>query len=231
MPHKKAGLLQSMKTILSERKRIIFFFLTVTAAIIWRTLDNEHLPAALRIEEPNRPGLKMDPPGRAKHPIVMVPGFLTTGLEVWKALECTPNMTGSFRIRVTSPQMLMTMVSHPLCWMEHLMMCPDTGGDLTTHKLRAATGIEAGDYVVPGFWVWAKIVRNFADIGYDTNDLYFASYDWRLSAVMLEKRDSYFTKLMSQIEVMHATRKEKVVVISHSYGSVLSVKLFQIAGT
>lgn len=46
----------------------------------------------------------------------------------------------------------------------------------------------------------AKIVENLAVVNYDTNNLYLAPYDWRLSYWNLEERDGYFSKLKSTIE-------------------------------
>lgn len=46
----------------------------------------------------------------------------------------------------------------------------------------------------------SKIVENLAVVNYDTNNLYLASYDWRLSFWNLEERDGYFSKLKSTIE-------------------------------
>jgi hypothetical protein len=46
----------------------------------------------------------------------------------------------------------------------------------------------------------SKIIENLAVVNYDTNNLYLAPYDWRLSCWNLEERDGYFSKLKSTIE-------------------------------
>jgi hypothetical protein len=46
----------------------------------------------------------------------------------------------------------------------------------------------------------SKIIQNLAVVNYDTNNLYLAPYDWRLSYWNLEERDGYFSKLKSIIE-------------------------------
>jgi len=46
----------------------------------------------------------------------------------------------------------------------------------------------------------SKIIENLATVNYDTNNLYLAPYDWRLSFWNLEERDGYFSKLKSTIE-------------------------------
>lgn len=46
----------------------------------------------------------------------------------------------------------------------------------------------------------SKIIENLSVVNYDTNNLYLAPYDWRLSFWNLEERDGYFSKLKSTIE-------------------------------
>jgi hypothetical protein len=46
----------------------------------------------------------------------------------------------------------------------------------------------------------SKIIENLAVVNYDTNNLYLAPYDWRLSYANLEERDGYFSRLKSMIE-------------------------------
>ena len=43
-------------------------------------------------------------------------------------------------------------------------------------------------------------MENLAVVNYDTNNLYLAPYDWRLSYYNLEVRDGYFTRLKATIE-------------------------------
>ena len=35
----------------------------------------------------------------------------------------------------------------------------------------ACAGLEAVDYFMPGYHVWAKVIEALADVGYDTNNL------------------------------------------------------------
>lgn len=56
-------------------------------------------------------------------------------------------------------------------------------------------------------------------IGYDTNNMHFASYDWRLSFGNLEVRDGYFSHLKSTIELSKKKSGLKTVVVTHSMGS------------
>ena len=79
--------------------------------------------------------------------------------------------------------------------------------------------MEAADYFITGYWVWAKIIENLATIGYDTNNMHFASYDWRLSFSNLEVRDGYFSHLKSTIELSKQKSGKKSVIVTHSMGS------------
>ena len=88
-----------------------------------------------------------------------------------------------------------------------------------SHLSRAATGLEAADYVFAGYWVWGKVIENLAEIGYTSNEMFMAAYDWRLSPVSLEARDAYMTKLQNVIETSYKVHQKPIVVIAHSYGS------------
>ena len=78
-------------------------------------------------------------------------------------------------------------------------------------------------------------MENLAVVNYDTNNLYLAPYDWRLSYYNLEERDGYFSKLKSTIEslkcvfnlviilvitplLLRKRQKKKTVVAAHSMG-------------
>jgi phospholipid:diacylglycerol acyltransferase len=78
-------------------------------------------------------------------------------------------------------------------------------------------------------------VENLAVVNYDTNNLYLAPYDWRLSYHNLEERDGYFSKLKSTFEFLkyvsnqiiiltityfslRKRQKKKTVVVAHSMG-------------
>jgi hypothetical protein len=46
----------------------------------------------------------------------------------------------------------------------HTHMHQETGLDPADIKVRAAQGFEAADYVVGGYWVWAKLIENLAGV-------------------------------------------------------------------
>ncbi|ELR23917.1 Lecithin:cholesterol acyltransferase [Acanthamoeba castellanii str. Neff] len=126
-----------------------------------------------------------------------------------------------FRMRIWGTvTMMQKLLLDKQCWLDHVMLDKETGLDPEGIKLRAATGLEAADYLFPGYWVWGKLIQNFADIGYDSNNLFMAAYDWRLSFKGLQQRDQYFTKLKHMVELAYDTNNHrKVVILTHSMGS------------
>jgi phospholipid:diacylglycerol acyltransferase len=66
--------------------------------------------------------------------------------------------------------------------------------------------------------VWAKVIENLAGIGYDTNNMHFASFDWRLSYSNIERRDKYFSHLKNVIEQSKMDSGLKSVIVTHSMG-------------
>ncbi|KAG0027919.1 hypothetical protein BGZ81_005162 [Podila clonocystis] len=113
------------------------------------------------------------------------------------------------------------------CWISNMRLDSDTGLDPEGIRLRAAQGLEAADYLVPGYWVWAQIIKNLAAIGYDNNNMHLAAYDWRLSFANLETRDHYFSKLMASLELNLKVTGEKNVLVAHSMGSSVVLYFFK----
>ncbi|KAL6253020.1 phospholipid:diacylglycerol acyltransferase [Rhinocladiella similis] len=153
----------------------------------------------------------------AHHPVIMVPGVISTGLESWSTGEKSRQY---FRKRLWgSWSMMRALVLDQAEWKKHIMLDKETGLDPPGIKLRAAQGFDATDFFITGYWIWNKILENLATIGYDPTNAFTAAYDWRLSYANLETRDQYFTRLKSYIEVAHSTTRKKVVLVSHSMGS------------
>ena len=46
-----------------------------------------------------------------------------------------------------------------------------TAADPPGVKVRASQGFEAADYLVGGYWVWAQLIENLADIGYEASNM------------------------------------------------------------
>ncbi|KAL7554962.1 hypothetical protein ACHAWF_018526 [Thalassiosira exigua] len=162
---------------------------------------------------------------RAKHPVVMIPGFVTSGLELWEGAPCAKK---HFRQRLWgSASMARTFFSDRECWRKHLALNPQTGMDPPNIRLRSAQGFEAADNFIATYWVWSHIIENLADVGYDGSTMTMMSYDWRMGYEFLEKRDGYFTKLKHTIEAHHSTTGEKVILISHSMGGTVAYYFLQ----
>jgi phospholipid:diacylglycerol acyltransferase len=189
-------------------------------SLYWLRSFNQTLPSmnAYVTQAPAlRPGFQLAEKGaKSKYPVIMVPGFVTSALEVWQGKECAKQL---FRQRVWGG---IGMVQHFLmdrhCVLEHMALDPMTGKDPENIRVRAAAGFEAADYFAGNYWVWSKLLENLADLGYDGNMMSMESYDWRLSFPMLEERDGYLTKLKYRIEAFHRTSGQKVVLTSHSLG-------------
>lgn len=154
---------------------------------------------------------------QAHHPMIMIPGVISTGLESWG----TANISRAyFRKRLWgSWTMMRALVMDKESWKKHIMLDKQTGLDPPLVKLRAAQGFDATDFFITGYWIWNKVFENLASIGYDPTNSFTAAYDWRLSYPNLEVRDQYFSRLKSYIETAVAFEGRKVVLASHSMGS------------
>ncbi|OMO90307.1 Lecithin:cholesterol/phospholipid:diacylglycerol acyltransferase [Corchorus olitorius] len=136
------------------------------------------LPVSLH-QVPESPGirLKREEGLSALHPVVLVPGIVTGGLELWEGRPCSD---GLFRKRLWGGSFT-EILKRPLCWLEHLSLHNETGLDPPGIRVRAVPGLVAADYFAPGYFVWAVLIENLAKIGYEEKNLHMAAYDWRLS--------------------------------------------------
>ncbi|XP_042448072.1 phospholipid:diacylglycerol acyltransferase 1-like [Zingiber officinale] len=162
------------------------------------------------------PGVKLQKEGlKAKHPVVFVPGIVTGGLELWEGHQCAD---GLFRKRLWGGT-FGEVYKRPLCWVEHMSLDNETGLDPPGIRVRPVTGLVAADYFAPGYFVWAVLIANLAQIGYEEKTMYMAAYDWRISFQNTEVRDQTLSRIKSNIELMVSTNGgRKVVVIPHSMG-------------
>ncbi|KAG5248080.1 lecithin:cholesterol acyltransferase family protein [Salix suchowensis] len=175
------------------------------------------LPAAFPgFQVPESPGTRLKREGlTALHPVVLVPGIVTGGLELWEGKPCAE---GLFRKRLWGGSFT-EVLKRPLCLLEHLALHNETGLDPPGIRLRAVSGLVAADYFAPGYFVWAVLIENLAKIGYEGKNMHMAAYDWRLSFQNTEIRDQTLSRLKSQIELMYVTNGyKKVVVVPHSMG-------------
>mmetsp|Transcript_8042 Transcript_8042/g.12284 ORF Transcript_8042/g.12284 Transcript_8042/m.12284 type:complete len:722 (+) Transcript_8042:464-2629(+) len=185
---------------------------------------NGSIAATYLTQERQRPGFQLAQQGaKANYPIVMVPGFITSGLELWEGHECARK---HFRQKLWGLVGAKTFLTDRDCFLKHLKLDPYTGSDPENIRLRAAQGFEGADYFMSTIWVWRKLIENLADVGYDPSTMTMMTYDWRLAFPKLEERDGYLTKLKHTIEAMHKTNGKKVVLASHSMGSLLTLYFF-----
>ncbi|EKM53495.1 uncharacterized protein PHACADRAFT_197922 [Phanerochaete carnosa HHB-10118-sp] len=153
----------------------------------------------------------------AKHPVILIPGIISTGLESWST---SPEYRPFFRQKVWGGFSMITQVTfNREKWMNALLLDPVTGLDPPGAKVRAAEGIDAASSFIQGYWLWSKIVENLAVVNYDTNNLLLAPYDWRLSFYNLEVRDAYFSRLKATIEGFRRRENQRAVLVAHSMGS------------
>ena len=175
----------------------------------------------------------------AKHPVIIIPGFISSQLEVWntvvpgshKALNDSTSpgcVYKYFRQRLWGTlNNARALLLDKDCWLSHMTLDPHTGLDPPLFRLRAVQGLDATENLLPGFWVFSKLVSNLAALGADNNNIFLASYDWRLSYHNLERRDRYFTRLKTAIEncvlndAESLDKQQGVVVVAHSMGNLL----------
>eukprot|EP01117_Protostelium_nocturnum_P017292 TRINITY_DN7021_c0_g2_i3.p1 TRINITY_DN7021_c0_g2~~TRINITY_DN7021_c0_g2_i3.p1 ORF type:complete len:571 (+),score=146.57 TRINITY_DN7021_c0_g2_i3:329-2041(+) len=109
-------------------------------------------------------------------------------------------------------------------WVKHISLKSDGFSDPEGIKLRPMDGLRGVDHLNRSkphktrTTVFGKLIKNLADIGYDSNNLNASPYDWRLSPIHLQERDGYFTKLKYQISVLRKTNGNRVILICHSMG-------------
>ncbi|KAJ6593573.1 phospholipid:diacylglycerol acyltransferase [Mycena capillaripes] len=161
----------------------------------------------------------------AHHPVVLIPGIISTGLESWST---DPDYRAFFRQKLWGGfNMLSQVTFNRDKWIAAMMLDPVTGLDPPGAKIRAAEGIDAASSFIQGYWIWSKIVENLAVVNYDTNNLHLAPYDWRLSYYNLEERDGYFSRLKSTIEGFKQRQKQKTVIAAHSMGALVLLYFFK----
>ncbi|GMI83910.1 PHOSPHOLIPID:DIACYLGLYCEROL ACYLTRANSFERASE 1, phospholipid:diacylglycerol acyltransferase [Hibiscus trionum] len=165
---------------------------------------------------PDPPGVKLKKEGlTANHPVVLVPGIVTGGLELWEGRQCAEGLLGK-RLWGGS---FGEFYKRPLCWLEHISLDNETGLDPPGIRVRPVSGLVAADYFARGYFVWAVIIANLAHIGYEEKSLHMVAYDWRLSFQNTEVRDQSLSRIKSNIELLVATHGgKKVVVVPHSMG-------------
>lgn len=158
---------------------------------------------------------------KPKHPVLIIPGITSTTLEIWQSKE------KEFRTNIWGKSdMLINMISNINEWARQISLDPETGLDPPEIKVRPGIGFSSSDYILPLYWVWQKILNNFGILGYDNLNMHVCTYDWRLSMENLELRDKYFTRLKMDIENYYKLNNAKIVLLTHSLGSLVAFYFF-----
>ncbi|ELQ76067.1 Lecithin:cholesterol acyltransferase (LCAT)/Acyl-ceramide synthase, partial [Trachipleistophora hominis] len=155
--------------------------------------------------------------GTKKHPVIIIPGFASSHLEIWNSHDqdlCFKKVWGSL-------DGLRHMLMDKASFLSHLKL-KSNGKDPENIKVRACKGLESCSHMLPGYWVWSKIIRSLSLLNYDSNSLVVFPYDWRISFEQLEQRDAFFTRLKNEVEMLRRIHNEKVVILSHSMGAVIA---------
>eukprot|EP01084_Bolivina_argentea_P319853 554830_1 len=169
-----------------------------------------------------------------KHPIIMIPGLTSTPLKLWTSQKqkltndeieyfyktCNSYTQRTLRQRIWgSAQCAVELARDTNCWLLSMMINETTGLDSSFVKVRPVEGgVSTIDFLFPLIWIFDKIINNLAQIGYDSNLIYVATYDWRLAFKNLEIRDMYFSRLKLEIELKVKLNGEKAVMMGHSMG-------------
>jgi phospholipid:diacylglycerol acyltransferase len=91
----------------------------------------------------------------AAHPVVLLPGIISTGLESWTTDESS---SGFFRKRLWgSATMMRTVVFEKERWIRHISLDAHTGLDPPGIKVRASEGFDGASHFIAGYWIWAKV--------------------------------------------------------------------------
>lgn len=158
---------------------------------------------------------------KPKHPVIIIPGICSTTLELWQGIN------NEFRTTVWGKSdMLLQLITDVNTWADRISLDAETGLDKKEYKVRPANGLSSSDYILHMYWVWQKMLNNFGIIGYDHLNLHVSTYDWRLSCENLDIRDKYFLKLKLEIEMYYKLNNQKVVLLTHSLGSIVTLHFF-----
>ena len=162
-----------------------------------------------------------------RRPVLCIPGYITSGLEVWANLPCAKTR---FRDRIWgTANMVKLFITDPGCWVQHMLLIPEYGQSIdgihSVHwkdpegiKVKPASGLAAADFLLGDYWVWNPIFEALASAGYDENLMSMMSYDWRLPARDLEVRDKFFTRMKLEIEKLVKLNEQQVFLVTHSFG-------------
>lgn len=203
------------------RQAFVSLFLIVFASIVVSA------PEWILYGEPNAEIIRDNPSHAPRPPILLIPGLVSSRLVAWKHKPCRgPDINIQDVIWLNLQKMIETMTYDQSCWINCLKLNKN-GTDPIDCKVRADEGLSAvGElspgniYTPPATSIFTALIKMLAhDLGYDVNNIIGAPYDWRLSPIHLEDRDSFFTTLKFRIETAVRKHRRPSIVIAHSMGN------------
>ncbi|AIN96020.1 phospholipid:diacylglycerol acyltransferase, putative [Leishmania panamensis] len=232
----KQSLFDVLDFLTRKRVHFVVLILAVLMFVIAPEGMMEDVAGTFTVDEDARPGLTFfNKYNRGstylprRHPVAIIPGFITGALEVWDtSMKCVRQKPFlGFRQRMFGPQMIYLILSDPQCWLDLFSMDKKTGMDRNDTKVRPDSGFTSVDFFFPGYWVWAKVLINLADIGYDPQSMAVMTYDWRLSPLKVHERDGFFYQVRNNLRFLCRKNRQRAVVISHSYGTTVALAFFR----
>ena len=193
-----------------------------------------------REERVSRRSVAMEKGKRKALPVVIIPGFMSSGLEVlesgvsksWIGKRVWLNLqsVGFERLferqesikkgKAFSDREYEASIQCKNAWLQHMSLSEDMCRERHGNKVRPIDGLEGVDYLTDSglthlvSYVFGPVIqflkRNSIPVS-------AAPYDWRVPPSVLEQRDGYFTKTMRHIEKVYA-KNGPVVLLCHSLG-------------
>lgn len=160
-------------------------------------------------------------------PVIFIPGVLASRMVAWKKKRCIgPNIEIQDVVWLNLQKLVETLTFDKHCWLD-CMKLERNGSDPLDCKIRPDEGLSAVGELSPGNLItpsstsiFTLLIRILAhELGYDSNNIIAAPYDWRLSPKELERRDSYFTTLKFKIETAVNRHGRPSIIIAHSMGN------------
>ena len=195
---------------------ILVFFVNVSSAPHYRVLFGE--PSEILREQTSE---------GPRPPIILLPGLVSSRLIAWKHKSCRgPDINIQDIVWLNLQKMMETLTYDHHCWID-CMKLGKNSTDPPDCKLRADEGLSAvGElspgniYTPPATSIFTQLIKMLAyELGYDSNNIIGAPYDWRLAPMQLQQRDLFLTTLKLRIETAVKRHRRPAIVIAHSMGN------------
>jgi hypothetical protein len=174
-------------------------------------------------------------------PILIIPGFMSSGLEIqesndkpaWQKQRLWINLTSlgfqSFHFGTSVEEKHNENQQdheYKSAWLKHMVLLDDMATERDGIRVRAIPGLAGVDYLTPGSltnhlsFVFGPVIKALIEAGYEEGkNLNASSYDWRVPPLELERRDHYFSNTIGMVEDMYKKNNQTpVVLLCHSLG-------------